>query len=956
MHAPATAIGHLQALLGSSATDDGLWQDLRRFETAAAAAIAATWDLEEIGRQGWWRVANPSGAEAKALQQERLTRCVNQLRAELNGAASRGAAALYLNPQLWQPAYERGFAYNSPERITQQLLDAVAEATLRVFPPADWTERLARRMVALCHAQAVGGEPTLDTCVGWLIDRDERQTGPFFTALILGEWPAAWRALLALSGDRAADDGGRLQEIWTSRATQHSMALLRRLFDQGRLDEASFPRFLTIVPDALSTVNWNVAHHAGKPAGDSREAAFMRRLEQLSAAVTWTMINDFRPDSWPALLRIGALRGGRYLLRLAEEVERHNLWPLHRAGHRARWPANVLAHLFDQLGRRADDNPAALAGLLGQLSPATLLAILPHANEYRPEVFAALSWPHAETLVALLERISEQNPDHSADPAAGTIHRAEILNVAAALDPSHLASLLSAFEVHHPAAATLVRAASGENRKDLPRTFGRRNQLAARALGLLPLEKPTELRERYLLLTRYFREANGSAAGRKNYERAAAQAGLTNLAWQAGFADATRLEWAMEDELGADTLSIGRTWEIEGYTLTLALRDGKPALAVRNGERALKRVPRTVTREYEYREVKATQERAADQLRRYRTAFLDAMRRDQPLSPDELALLRRNSLAVALLSRLVLLDEAGACGLFCAEDNTLEGTLGERVPITGAVRIAHPYVLEQQGWLSSWQSEIVRREIVQPFKQVFRELYVITPAEVEAAFSSGRLAGRRLKGRQTMAVLANLGWLVDGYAIRKPLYELGYAAQFHTGAYGGYYEGDDDTGTTGALEFWPLKYEWNEGQERRINLADVPPLVFSETMRDLDLVSVVAHRGDELGTSREVIRGRANLVRATVSAMGLAQVAVEEPYAHVQGQLTSYRIHLATGAVYLANGQYLCIVPSRKQQKAVYLPFEERGEPIISEVISKILLLANDTRISDPTIVAQIAR
>jgi hypothetical protein len=954
MHTPATAIGHLQVLLGTAATDDALWQDLRRFEAAAAAAIAATWDLDEASH-GYWRITNPSGAEAKARHQERITSCVNQLRAQLVGAASRGAAALYLNPQLWKPAYERSYAYNSPQRVTMHLLDAVAEATLRVSPPADWTERLARRMVALCQAHSVGGDPGLDTCVGWLLDRDERQTRPFFSALTLGDLPAAWRALMTLSGDRAATDEGRFQKIWTARTTQHSMALLRRLFDQGRLDEPGFTRFLTILPGALSTVNRHVAKRADEPE-DARQAAFMDRLEQLSADVTWTLINDFRPETWPALQSIGRITGGRYLLRMAEEVERHNLWPLHSAGHRADRPANILVRLFDQLGRRAEDDPAALAGLLGRLSPATLLAILPHADEYRPEVFAALGWPQAAALVALLERLDEHDPAHSADPAAGTIHRAEILNVAESLDSGHLASLLSAFEVHQPAAVTLVRAAAGENRKDLRRTFGRRNQLAARALGLLPLEKPTELRERYLQLTRYFREANASAAGRKNYERAAAQAGLTNLAWQAGFADATRLEWAMEDQLGADTLSIGRTWEIEGYTLTLALRDGKPVLDVRNGERALKRVPRNVTREYEYREVKATLERANDQLRRYRTTFLDAMRRDQPLSPDELALLRRNSLAVALLSRLVLLDEAGACGLFSPEDNTLEGTLGERVPISGAVRIAHPYTLEQQGWLSSWQSEIVRREIVQPFKQVFRELYVITPAEVEAGFASGRLAGRRLKGRQAMAVLANLGWLVDGYDIRKPLYELGYAAQFRTGTYGGYHDGEDDTGTTGALEFWPLKYEWSDGQERRIHLADVPPLVFSEIMRDLDLVSVVAHQGDELGTSREVIRGRASLVRATVSAMGLAQVAVEEPYAHVQGQLTGYRIHLATGAVYLANGQYLCIVPSRKQQKAVYLPFEEGGEPIVSEIISKILLLANDARISDPTIVDQIAR
>ena len=46
---------------------------------------------------------------------------------------------------------------------------------------------------------------------------------------------------------------------------------------------------------------------------------------------------------------------------------------------------------------------------------------------------------------------------------------------------------------------------------------------------------------------------------------------------------------------------------------------------------------------------------------------------------------------------------------------------------------------------------------------------------------------------------------------------------------------------------------------------------------------------------------------------------------------------------------------SAKQRKAIYLPFEASGEPLISELVSKMLLLANDTQISDATILAQIA-
>ena len=50
---------------------------------------------------------------------------------------------------------------------------------------------------------------------------------------------------------------------------------------------------------------------------------------------------------------------------------------------------------------------------------------------------------------------------------------------------------------------------------------------------------------------------------------------------------------------------------------------------------------------------------------------------------------------------------------------------------------------------------------------------------------------------------------------------------------------------------------------------------------------------------------------------------------------------------------YLCIVPARgKSVNPVYLPFDD--DPTLSVILSKAFLLANDSKITDQSIVRQI--
>ncbi|GAA4571766.1 hypothetical protein GCM10023176_33200 [Micromonospora coerulea] len=80
---------------------------------------------------------------------------------------------------------------------------------------------------------------------------------------------------------------------------------------------------------------------------------------------------------------------------------------------------------------------------------------------------------------------------------------------------------------------------------------------------------------------------------------------------------------------------------------------------------------------------------------------------------------------------------------------------------------------------------------------------------------------------------------------------------------------------------------------------------------------------------------------------------LNERYLVVRGQLHTYKIHLGSANILMEPGNtYLCIVPSRRERhEPVFLPFEDDR---LALILSKAFLLADDARITDPSIVAQL--
>jgi hypothetical protein len=322
------------------------------------------------------------------------------------------------------------------------------------------------------------------------------------------------------------------------------------------------------------------------------------------------------------------------------------------------------------------------------------------------------------------------------------------------------------------------------------------------------------------------------------------------------------------------------------------------------------------------------------------------------------------------------------------------------------VQLWHP-MQEEPGEVLAWRDWLAELEIRQPFKQAHREVYLLTDAERTTSTYSNRFAAHVIKQHQFNALCAARGWknklrlmVDDEYPpATRELPVWGLRAEFWVEGLGDNYGTDTtEAGTylylaTDQVRFYNIyareNYAHAGGGGFRglgtptgpLTLEEVPPLVLSEVMRDVDLFVGVASVGNDpnwadggpegryrdywtsysFGALSQTAKTRRQVLQRLIPRLKIAdRCRLEDRFLIVQGDLRSYRIHLGSGNILMEpNDQYLCIVPTRAPTTGnlgnrLFLPFE--GDRTLAIILSKALLLAEDTKIKDPTILHQISR
>lgn len=470
----------------------------------------------------------------------------------------------------------------------------------------------------------------------------------------------------------------------------------------------------------------------------------------------------------------------------------------------------------------------------------------------------------------------------------------------------------------------------------------KRSQDAVRALGLVPLpaqEEPRkrEVLRRYETVQKFLRETRKFGPQRQASEKLAASIGLANMARTAGYPDPLRLSWAMEAEASAD-LREGPVEATDGEVRAVLSIDalGDPQLAYEKNGKPLKDVPAALRKSPALSALRARKTELTQQTSRMRQSLEESMIRGDRFTPQELCELEAHPLLKPMIGSL----------LFACDDGSVRwrGELNG-----GALRFAHPVDLLKAGTWPQLQRQCIEAERTQPFKQAFRELYVLTETERAQQTYSSRYEGQQVNPKQATAVIGKRGWVnVPEEGLRKTFHHDNVSV-WVTFLEGWFTPADVDGLTVQRVIFS------NRSDGKTIPLDQLNGRVFSEAMRDLDLMVSVAHRGEvDPEATASTVEMRTALLRETLSLLKLRNVRLQDRHAFVDGKLGDYNIHLGSGVVHRQPGGSLCIIPVHSQHRGrLFLPFAD-NDPKTAEIVSKVLLLAQDEQIKDPTILEQI--
>jgi hypothetical protein len=330
------------------------------------------------------------------------------------------------------------------------------------------------------------------------------------------------------------------------------------------------------------------------------------------------------------------------------------------------------------------------------------------------------------------------------------------------------------------------------------------------------------------------------------------------------------------------------------------------------------------------------------------------------------------------------------------------------LPADATVRMWHPAGRSIEEVIA-WRRRIEALEIVQPFKQAHREIYLLTDAERRTATYSNRFAAHILRQHQFNALCAARRWknklrlmVDDSYPpASRDLTAWNLRVEFWIEGIGDQYGQDtNDSGVflrlaSDQLRFYRMDAARNLAHaggggytssaagpgEHNLNeplpLEQIPELVLSEVMRDIDLFVGVASVGNDptwqdggpggryveywrnysFGELSATALSRCEILQHLLPRLKIAdRCTLAERFLIVTGSRRTYKIHLGSGNILMEpNDQYLCIVPdarTRASGQPVYLPFE--GDSTLSIILSKAFLLAEDSKIKDQTINRQI--
>ena len=478
----------------------------------------------------------------------------------------------------------------------------------------------------------------------------------------------------------------------------------------------------------------------------------------------------------------------------------------------------------------------------------------------------------------------------------------------------------------------------------------KRNKDLVASYSLIPLlkDKKKDALHRYQFLQKFLKESKKFGAQRRASEAKAVSISLENLSRNMGYSDVTRLIWNMETALINEMKEYFVPKKLDDVDVYIKIDElGQSEIIYEKAGKELKSLPTKLKKDKYIEDIKEVHKNLKEQYRRSRKMLEEAMEDGTEFYGYEIENLMTNPVIAPILKSLVF-KMGNDLGYYV--DKKLKSVKKKSVTIKddSLLKIAHCFDLFESGEWATYQKDIFDRELKQPFKQVFRELYVKTVDE-KARDKSLRYAGHQVQPSKTVALLKTRRWIIDGQeGLEKVYYKENIIAKIFALA-DWFSPADIEAPTLEEVQFFDRK------TFKPILIDEVPDLIFTEVMRDIDLVVSVAHIGDvDPEASHSTIEMRKAIIEFNCKLFKLKNVTFSENHALIKGERAEYSIHLGSGLIHQKAGSAINVLPVHSQHRGrVFLPFID-DDPKTAEIMAKVLLFAQDDKIKDVFILEQI--
>lgn len=478
----------------------------------------------------------------------------------------------------------------------------------------------------------------------------------------------------------------------------------------------------------------------------------------------------------------------------------------------------------------------------------------------------------------------------------------------------------------------------------LEKIHGTRNKDYCLVYSLIPVADKADLLERYGVLMEFVRSGKQFGAQRQASERRTVDIALENLARAAGYSDTDVFIFEMESQ---DPSDIYHSYDIGDITFTPYIDEKafKISYTVQKDGKKLSAAPAKYAKDATLTKLRDEIKALNKKLSRIKYSFEKCMVNRVRFTAEQIRTMCREPIIAAVLGKLILLADGK---LAVVRNGEVFDISGNRLPAQ-TLTVAHPVEMKKLGVLPAAIEYTVRNNIVQPFKQTLREIYVLSDEE-KTQDEVTRFNGFSVDVKKCVAALKGKGWGVsEDIGLRRVYYKTDTVAAIFR-EFDLFYTVDFEN-VNRELD-GILFFRRKDGE--LMLLKDVDDIVFSETLRDVDLmISISSNIVYDFELAKSTVEIRHEILKSIVAILKLDNVSFLKDNIKVEGHYGTYVINIRTGLVFKEGKGNLLIDTVYSVEKPLLLDFIDE-DPLSADIISKAVVLSADGKITDPKLLFQI--